>query len=98
DFHVTGVQTCALPICPYPSYCTQLGRNEPPPSLDHEFIAAAPAFFERGEKQRLDFAVRNTQRAIGARASAHVVRRVGMNALPERSEERRVGNESRSGG
>jgi len=68
---------------PYPSYCTQLGRNEPPPSLDHEFIAEAPAFFERGEKRQLDFAVRNTSRAIGARASAHVVRRVGMNALPE---------------
>jgi glutamate synthase (NADPH/NADH) large chain len=68
---------------PYPSYCTQLGRNEPPPSLDHEFIAAAPSFFERGEKQRLDFAVRNTQRAIGARASAHVVRRVGAKGLPE---------------
>ena len=27
--------------------------------------------------------MRNTQRAIGARASAHVVRRVGMEALPE---------------
>jgi glutamate synthase (NADPH/NADH) large chain len=68
---------------PYPSYCTQLGRNEPPSALDHQFIAEAPAFFERGEKRRLDFIVRNTQRAIGARASAHVVRRVGMAALPE---------------
>jgi glutamate synthase (NADPH/NADH) large chain len=68
---------------PYPAYCTQLGRNEPPPSLDHEFIANAAGFFERGEKRQLDFAVRNTQRAIGARASAHVVRRVGMDALKE---------------
>lgn len=68
---------------PYPSYGTQLGRNEPPQSLDHAFIDEAPAFFERGEKRRLDFAVRNTQRAIGARASAHVVRRFGMSALAE---------------
>ncbi|HYD87706.1 MAG TPA: glutamate synthase large subunit [Vitreimonas sp.] len=68
---------------PYPSYCTQLGRNEPPASLDQHFIEEAPAFFERGEKRQLDFAVRNTQRAIGARAAAHVVRRFGMDALPE---------------
>ncbi|MGE0742431.1 MAG: glutamate synthase large subunit [Hyphomonadaceae bacterium] len=68
---------------PYPSYCTQLGRNEPPQSLDHEFLANAEGFFERGEKRQLDFAVRNTQRAIGTRAAAHVVRRVGMHALKE---------------
>jgi glutamate synthase (NADPH/NADH) large chain len=68
---------------PYPPYCTQLGRNEPPQALDHEFIAQAPGFFERGEKKQLVFSVRNTQRAIGARASAHVVRRLGQDALPE---------------
>ncbi len=66
---------------PYPSHCTQLGRNEPPQSIDHEFIDQAPGFFERGEKRQLDFAVRNTQRAIGTRAAAHVVRRFGMNAV-----------------
>lgn len=68
---------------PYPSYCTQLGRNEPPQALDHEFLDQAPGFFERGEKKQLVFTVRNTQRAIGTRASAHVVRRVGQNTLPE---------------
>jgi glutamate synthase (NADPH/NADH) large chain len=68
---------------PYPAYCTQLGRNEPPQSLDHQFIDEAPGFFERGEKRQLDFNVRNTDRAIGARASAHVVRRIGQGALPE---------------
>ena len=68
---------------PYPPYCTQLGRNEPPLSLDIEFINDAPAFFERGEKRQLDFEVRNTQRAIGTRAAAHVVRKFGMDALPE---------------
>ncbi|MGE3839513.1 MAG: glutamate synthase large subunit [Hyphomonadaceae bacterium] len=68
---------------PYPAYCTQLGRNEPTPSLDHRFVDAAPGFFERGEKQQLDFDVRNTARAIGARASSHIVRRFGMHTLPE---------------
>jgi glutamate synthase (NADPH) large chain len=68
---------------PYPPYCSQLGRNEPPLSLDHQFMDEAPGFFERGEKKRLDFAVRNTSRAIGARASSHVVRKFGMDALPE---------------
>jgi glutamate synthase (NADPH) large chain len=68
---------------PYPPYCTQLGRNEPPQSLDHEFVVNAPEFFEHGKKSQLDFTIRNTQRAIGARASAHVVRRIGQGALPE---------------
>jgi glutamate synthase (NADPH/NADH) large chain len=68
---------------PYPPYCTQTGRNEPPPSLDQEFLKQAPAFFESGAAAQLAFSVRNTQRAIGARASAHIVRKFGMGALPE---------------
>jgi glutamate synthase (NADPH/NADH) large chain len=68
---------------PYPAYCTQLGRNEPPLSLDHQILDNAAGFFERGEKRQLDFAVRNTQRAIGARSSAHVVRKFGMTGLRE---------------
>ncbi len=68
---------------PHPPYCTREGRNEPPASLDHEFLRDAPSFFERGDKRQLDFAVRNTQRAIGARASAHVTRKFGMTTLPE---------------
>jgi glutamate synthase (NADPH/NADH) large chain len=68
---------------PHPLYCTRDGRNEPPPSLDEHFLENAAAFFESGEKRQLDFAVRNTQRGIGARASAHVVRKFGMHGLPE---------------
>jgi len=68
---------------PHPPFCAQTGRNEPPLSLDHEMLANAAGFFERGEKRQLDFAVRNTQRAIGARASAHVVRKFGMTGLRE---------------
>jgi glutamate synthase (NADPH/NADH) large chain len=68
---------------PYPAYCNQLDRNEPPLSLDHQILDNAAGFFERGEKRQLDFAVRNTQRAIGARSSAHVVRKFGMTGLRE---------------
>jgi glutamate synthase (NADPH/NADH) large chain len=68
---------------PYPAYCTREGRNEPPDSLDAEFLRNAQAFFERGDKRQLDFAVRNTQRAIGTRAASHVTRKFGMTTLPE---------------
>jgi glutamate synthase (NADPH/NADH) large chain len=68
---------------PYPPFCAEKTRNEPPPSLDHEMLTNAAGFFERGEKRQLDFAVRNTSRAIGARASAHVVRKFGMTGLRE---------------
>ena len=37
--------------------------------------------FERGEKMQLTYAVRNTQRAIGARVSSHIVRRFGEDGL-----------------
>jgi glutamate synthase (NADPH/NADH) large chain len=68
---------------PYPPYNVQTTRAEPSPSLDEEILKNASAFFEAGEKRQLDFAVRNTHRTIGARASAHVVRRFGMSGLPE---------------
>ena len=57
-------------------------RNEVPDTLDAEIIRDAARFFEDGEKMQLSYAVRNTHRTIGARASAHIVRRFGMrNAL-----------------
>ncbi len=68
---------------PFAPYCTREARNEPAPSLDEDMLRNAEAFFQNGEKRQLDYAVRNTQRAIGTRASAHVVRRFGMKALPE---------------
>lgn len=68
---------------PNAPYCTQTKRNEPPASLDEDFVKQAPGFFESGAAAQLSFPVRNTQRAIGARASAHVVRKFGMGALPE---------------
>ena len=58
-------------------------RNPVPESLDEQILRDGAAFFERGEKMQLDYHVRNVHRAIGARASSHMVRRFGMDALPE---------------
>ena len=68
---------------PNPSYCTLEGRNEVKDTLDAQILRDGAAFFERGEKLQLTYSVRNTQRAIGARSSSHVVRKFGMHALPE---------------
>ncbi|MFN3936812.1 MAG: glutamate synthase large subunit [Gemmobacter sp.] len=53
-------------------------RNAVPDTLDAEIIRDGARFFEDGEKMQLSYAVRNTHRTIGARASSHVVRRFGM--------------------
>lgn len=58
-------------------------RNEAPEALDAQILRDGAPFFERGEKMQLDYHVRNVQRAIGARASSHIVRKYGMDALPE---------------
>jgi len=58
-------------------------RNEVPAALDEQILRDAAAFFERGEKMQLDYHVRNVQRAIGTRASSHIVRKYGMDGLPE---------------
>ena len=58
-------------------------RNEVPESLDEQILRDGAAFFERGEKMQLDYHVRNVHRAIGARASSHIVRKFGMDGLPE---------------
>ncbi len=58
-------------------------RNAVPDALDEFILRDAAAFFERGEKMQLDYHVRNVQRAIGTRASSHIVRKFGMDGLPE---------------
>ncbi len=68
---------------PYPPYRTQEGRTEVSDTLDAEILRDAPGFFERGDKLELNYAVRNTQRAIGARISSVITRRHGMHGLPE---------------
>ncbi len=54
-------------------------RNAVPDTLDSEIIRDAARFFEEGEKMQLSYAVRNTHRTVGTRASSHIVRRFGMN-------------------
>ena len=68
---------------PNPPYCTREGRVEVGDTLDAQILRDGAAFFDRGEKMQLTYAVRNTQRAIGARTSSAIVRKWGMAALPE---------------
>jgi glutamate synthase (NADPH/NADH) large chain len=68
---------------PYPPHCTQEGRTEVPDTLDAQILRDGAGFFERGDKLELNYAVRNTQRAIGARAASAVVRKYGPQGLPE---------------
>ncbi len=53
-------------------------RNAVPDTLDAEIVMDAARFFEDGEKMQLSYAVRNTHRTIGTRASSHIVRKFGM--------------------
>ncbi|NBB98753.1 MAG: glutamate synthase large subunit, partial [Alphaproteobacteria bacterium] len=43
-----------------------------------EIIRDAARFFEEGEKMQLSYAVENTHRTVGTRASSHIVKRFGM--------------------
>ncbi|PPB82475.1 glutamate synthase (NADPH) large subunit [Albidovulum inexpectatum] len=53
-------------------------RNAVPDTLDAEIIRDGARFFEDGEKMQLSYAVRNTHRTIGARASSLIVQKFGM--------------------
>ena len=62
-------------------FCTLEGRNEVPDTLDAQMIKDARAVFDEGQKMQLTYNIRNTQRAIGARLSSHIVRRFGIEGL-----------------
>ncbi|MPZ09393.1 MAG: glutamate synthase large subunit [Kiloniellaceae bacterium] len=64
-----------------PSYCTLVGRNEVPETLDAQIIADAKPLFEDGEKMQLQYSIRNTHRAIGTKLSSMITRRFGMTGL-----------------
>jgi glutamate synthase (NADPH/NADH) large chain len=64
-----------------PRHCTLKGRNEVPDSLDAQMLKDARALLEDGEKMQLQYNVRNVQRAVGTRLSAHITRRYGMKGL-----------------
>jgi glutamate synthase (NADPH/NADH) large chain len=66
---------------PYPRYCSMVGRNEVPETLDAQMITDAAALFEHGEKMQLQYSIRNTHRAIGTKISSRIVRKYGMTGL-----------------
>ncbi|MFZ1726036.1 MAG: glutamate synthase large subunit [Albidovulum sp.] len=53
-------------------------RNAVPDTLDAEIVKDGARFFEEGEKMQLSYAVRNTHRTIGTRASSLIVKNFGM--------------------
>jgi glutamate synthase (NADPH/NADH) large chain len=52
-------------------------------ALDHTLIAAAQPALERGEPVRIEHAVRNINRTVGAMLSGEVARRYGHAGLPD---------------
>ncbi len=68
---------------PGPHKCERAGtlRNEVADTLDAQILKDAQPFLEYGQRLELNYTVRNTQRAIGARTSARIVKRFGMRSL-----------------
>jgi glutamate synthase (NADPH/NADH) large chain len=66
---------------PYTRYCSIVGRNEVPETLDAQMIADAAPLFEHGEKMQLQYTIRNTHRAIGTKTSSKITRKFGMKGL-----------------
>ncbi len=66
---------------PHARYCTRIGRNEVPETLDAQMIADARSLFDHGEKMQLQYTIRNTHRAIGTKISSRIVRKYGMAGL-----------------
>jgi glutamate synthase (NADPH/NADH) large chain len=66
---------------PHAKFCTRIGRNDVPETLDAQMIADAQAVFDRGEKMQLQYGIRNTHRAIGTKLSSRIVRQFGMTGL-----------------
>lgn len=58
---------------PHERYCTRIGRNEVPETLDAQMIEDAAPFFQNGERMQLQYNIRNTHRAIGTKFSSQIV-------------------------
>ncbi len=65
----------------YARYCTLVGRNEVPDTLDAQMIKDARALFEDGEKTQMQYHAQNTHRAIGTALSGMITRKFGMKGL-----------------
>ena len=60
---------------PHARYCTRIGRNEVPETLDAQMIEDAASFFRSGDKMQLQYNIRNTHRAIGTKFSSQIVKK-----------------------
>jgi len=65
----------------HPRFCVVEGRNEVPDTLDAQMVKDAAPMLEDGEKMQLAYNVRNVDRAVGTRLSAHITRKFGMDRL-----------------
>ncbi len=65
----------------HPRHCTIDGRNPVPDTLDARMVKDAAPMLEDGEKMQLAYNVRNVDRAVGTRMSAHITRKWGMHRL-----------------
>src|SRR5260370_2354847 len=88
DSSVTGVQTCALPICPL--FQREMSHSIPPKFY---FLAQPTEKAHQVRFHHLSIRVRRRWKNIGA---AEIPGLSGVDLADERSEERRVGKECRS--
>ena len=66
-----------------PARSTREQRNPVAPSLDEQIIIDAAPVFARAEKMQLDYAVKNTDRAVGTRTSSEIIRVFGGAGLAD---------------
>ena len=66
-----------------PKRSTRQGRTEVVDTLDQRIASDLAPFLERRERVQLSFPVKNTDRAVGARTSSHIVRRFKPEELTE---------------
>jgi len=62
---------------------SRTGRTEVPDSLDVQILEDGKQLFKRGKKTELVYTVRNTDRAVGTRASSEIYQSFGVGGLPD---------------
>src|SRR5690606_40872357 len=95
DFHVTGVQTCALPICLLDEARTATGGVDD--DIGMQLLHCLSILdLDADDAQRCNFA--HDEQAGDAYAREHRDRWMFLHIAAHRSEERRVGEEDRTSG
>ena len=64
-------------------YCSKIQDHELKDTLDHQLISGAQKALKDKEEVNLDFAIRNTNRAVGTMLSGMIASKYGENGLPE---------------